>query len=77
MEVNVLFFGVIADVTKIDIKVYSNIKSIARLKLMVIDDFPEIAHYKFRISVNREFTDDDDELKNGDEVAFLPPFEGG
>jgi molybdopterin synthase sulfur carrier subunit len=77
MEVNVLFFGILAEVTKTGNKVYRNIKSITVLKLMITDDFPEIAHYKFRISVNRELVLDDVELKNGDEVAFLPPFTGG
>ncbi|MBI4055373.1 MAG: MoaD/ThiS family protein [Elusimicrobia bacterium] len=30
-----------------------------------------------RVSVNREFTDWNAEVKNGDEVAFLPPVSGG
>lgn len=77
MEVTVLFFGVLAEITKTRIKVYSEIKSIASLKLLVADDFPEIAHYKFRISVNRELITDDKLLKDGDEIAFLPPFAGG
>jgi molybdopterin synthase sulfur carrier subunit len=77
MEVTVLFFGVLAEVTKTGIKVYRDIRSIASLRLMVADGFPEIAHYKFRISVNRELISDDAILKDGDEIAFLPPFTGG
>jgi molybdopterin converting factor small subunit len=77
MEVTVLFFGVLAEVTKTGIKVYRDAKTISSLKLMVTDDFPEIAHYKFRISVNRALILIDSELKNGDEVVFLPPFSGG
>ncbi len=31
----------------------------------------------YRIAVNRAFADPDTEVRNGDEVAFLPPFSGG
>jgi molybdopterin synthase sulfur carrier subunit len=77
MEVTVLFFGVLAEVTKIGIKVYRDIKTTSALTLMVSDDFPEITHYKFRISVNGALISVDTELKDSDEVAFLPPFAGG
>lgn len=30
-----------------------------------------------RVAVNREFSDFDCEVKNGDEVAFIPPISGG
>lgn len=77
MEVKVLFFGVLAEVTRINCKYYSAIKSFADLKGRIEDEFPEIVHYSFRFSVNSEMTDREPELKNGDEVALMPPFAGG
>ena len=47
------------------------------LKIRIIDDFPEIVHYNYRIALNNEIIDGDPSLKSGDEVAFLPPFAGG
>jgi molybdopterin synthase sulfur carrier subunit len=77
MEVIVLFFGVLAEVSGTSVKHYRDVKSINDLKLRINDDFPEIVHYNFRISINNEITDDNLMLKSGDEVAFLPPFAGG
>jgi molybdopterin synthase sulfur carrier subunit len=77
MEVKVLFFGVLAEVTGTSIKHYRDVKSIGDIKLRINDDFPEIVHYYFRISLNSEITDENLLLKPGDEVALLPPFAGG
>jgi molybdopterin synthase sulfur carrier subunit len=77
MEVKVLFFGVLTEVTGTNCKHYKEVKSIADLKFRIEDDFPEIAHYDFRISLNNEIINNDPSLSNGDEVALMPPFAGG
>lgn len=77
MEVKVLFFGVLAEVSGTALKHYSDVKLISDLKLRILDDFPEIVHYNFRISHNNEITDNDRLLKSGDEIALMPPFAGG
>jgi molybdopterin converting factor small subunit len=77
MEVKVLFFGVLTEVSGTNIKHYHDVKSIGDLKLRIYDDYPEILHYNFRISLNSEITDNDLSLNSGDEIALLPPFAGG
>ena len=77
MKVKVLFFGVLSEISGTGIKFYFDVKSIEHLKQRITDDFPEIIHYKFKIALNNDFINDDAELKSEDEVAFLPPFEGG
>jgi molybdopterin synthase sulfur carrier subunit len=77
MEVKVLFFGVLAEVTGTNIKLYREVKSTGDLKHRIQDDFPEVVHYNFRISLNNEIIDNDRELNEGDEVALIPPFAGG
>jgi molybdopterin converting factor small subunit len=77
MEVKVLFFGVLSEVTKTGMKHYRDVKTIAGLKQLIQDDFPEIFHYSYRISLNNELIDNDYPLKDGDEVALMPPFSGG
>ncbi len=77
MEIQVLFFGVLAEITKTNFRHYSNIRSFDDLKLRIADEFPETVHYNYRISVNKELVSDHPVLKDGDEVAFLPPFAGG
>lgn len=77
MEVKVLFFGVLAEVTGTNCKHYRNIESIGDLRHRIEDDFPEVVHYNFRISLNNEIIDTDLKLKDEDEVALMPPFAGG
>jgi molybdopterin converting factor small subunit len=77
MEVKVLFFGVLTEVTGTAIKHYRDVKSIGSLKLRLNDDYPEIIHFDFRIALNNEMINGDHELNEGDEVALMPPFAGG
>lgn len=77
MKVTVLFFGVLSEVAGSPLKVYQEVKTLEHLKMRVADDFPESVHYSYRLAVNNELTDGDKTLKDGDEIAFLPPFAGG
>jgi molybdopterin converting factor small subunit len=77
MEISVLFFGVLAEVTKTSFRHYSNVRSFDDLKLRIEDEFPEMVHYNYRIAVNKEMLSDVPILNDGDEIAFLPPFAGG
>lgn len=77
MEITVYFFGVLSEAAKTGIKGYRDVASLSDLRLRILDDFPSILHYSFRISVNNEITDEDVPLKDGDEIALLPPFAGG
>jgi molybdopterin converting factor small subunit len=77
MKVQVLFFGVLAEVTGTAVKHYYGVASTGDLELRIHDDFPEIVHYSYRISLNNVLTDADETLKDGDELALMPPFAGG
>jgi sulfur-carrier protein len=77
MKVKVLFFGVLSEVTGNKTKYYSDVKSLEHLKKRIVDEFPDMIRYKFIISLNNEIMNSNNSLKNGDEVAFLPPFAGG
>jgi molybdopterin synthase sulfur carrier subunit len=77
MQVKVLFFGVLTDVTGTDCRHYSEVKSVNDIKLRIMDDFPEVGHYNYRISLNNEILNGDTDLKDGDEIALMPPFAGG
>jgi len=77
MGINVLFFGVLAEVAGTSFKHYSDVSTLGDLRHRIADDYPEIVHYNFRIALNNEITDREGVLKPGDEVAYLPPFAGG
>jgi sulfur-carrier protein len=77
MQVKVLFFGVLAEVTGTSCKHFSDVRTVGDLKIRIADEFPEIVHYNFRISLNNVLIDNDPELNDNDEVALMPPFAGG
>ena len=77
MQVKVLFFGVLSEVAGIDCRHYSGVKSVNDLRLIILDEFPEIEHYNYRISLNNEIINTDRPLNDRDEVALMPPFAGG
>jgi molybdopterin synthase sulfur carrier subunit len=67
----------LAEVTKTNFKHYRDITSYDDLRLRIQDEFPEIIHYNYRIALNNALINEDPELKNEDEIAFMPPFAGG
>ncbi|MFC2086086.1 MoaD/ThiS family protein [Bacteroidota bacterium] len=77
MDVKVLFFGVIADVVSQNEVSLSNVSDTDALKEALLHEYPEIAKYKYLLSVNHAIVTDRISLKDNDEVALLPPFAGG
>jgi molybdopterin synthase sulfur carrier subunit len=77
MQVKVLFFGVLSEVAGTDCRHYMEVKSIHDLNSRIMDEFPEIAHYNYRISLNNEIINSDMVLNDNDEIALMPPFAGG
>lgn len=77
MKTDILFFGILTDVTGAGSVNFEDLQDLEHLKKVVLEKFPELENYRYRISVNRVMTDKNVSLKDGDEVAFLPPFAGG
>jgi sulfur-carrier protein len=77
MKVTVLFFGVLTEITGTGTKFYNDVRNLDDLKIRVADDYPEIVHYDFMVSLNNEIISENPVLNDGDEIALLPPFAGG
>ena len=77
MKLDLLFFGVLAEeaaASSINIEYTGDIKG---LKAEVEKKYPSFAKFDYRVSVNKTLVNENLMLKDGDEVAFLPPFAGG
>ena len=77
MKVDVLFFGVLTDVSNVNKLVISDVKNIEGLRSELQNRYPDLGKYTFQISVNREIIRTNKTLRDGDEIALLPPFAGG
>ena len=81
MRINIRLFAKLRDITDADhllrdIPIGSTTKVVWQL---LVDEFPELTNYTAVIStaINEDYARMDVVLKEGDEVAFLPPVSGG
>ena len=77
MKIKILVFGILADrIGQTTIETSSR-KSVGELREFLVSEYPQLENLRYSISVNRQISDDDKQIKGGDEVALLPPFAGG
>lgn len=76
MDISVLFLGVLAEVTGTHRKHYRDVNSFTDLMHRIGDDYPELVNHQFLITVNKRLVNEEPVLRDGDEVAYLPPFAG-
>ena len=77
MNVNVLFFGALVEVTKVSSMVLNDVANSEEAIELLHKKFPMLCHYKFSMALNQNFLTDSENLNDGDELALLPPFAGG
>jgi len=81
--ITVKFFAMLRNLAGAEGKDYevSGPISLDELKGRITEDFPALREViegrSVLISINQEFAPRDAVVKDGDEVAFLPPFSGG
>lgn len=77
MTVRVLFFGVLAERAGAAEKRYEAVTDTGSLEARIAEEIEGLQEYSYMISVNRQAIKGNTPLRDGDEVAFLPPFAGG
>lgn len=77
MKIIILFYGVLKKTTGRKFRIYEDVKSVDDLKTAISVDYPEFDDYRFMFSLNNKFIGENTALKDGDEIALVPPFEGG
>ncbi|HYK45671.1 MAG TPA: MoaD/ThiS family protein [Parafilimonas sp.] len=76
MQVNVMVFGQIAEITgnsNFVIDVADTDQLINKLNSL----YPTLQNAKYAVAVNRQIIRKNTEIINGSEIAILPPFSGG
>ena len=79
MKVQVLFFGATADESgerEINIELNENAKA-ADAFGEIVGKFPRLARHKLLFAVNQEYSNGDEIIKSGDELAVFTAVSGG
>lgn len=80
MILNTKYFGLIADITKKkeeQLQIEVNQISVASLKKMMEDNYPDLKKTSYSVAVNQTMVGVETNLNEKDVIAFLPPFAGG
>jgi len=77
MEINVLLFGQLTDVTGESCIKITEVTDTAELVQQLGKNYPGLKSLEYSIAVNKEIVGQNRLLKDNDEVALLPPFSGG
>lgn len=77
MEVKMLAFGKIADITGQKEWNFQDIADTATLRKKLEEEYPTLQQMKYQLAVNKKLANGEVALENGAEVALLPPYSGG
>lgn len=79
MKVQVLFFGATADAVgkrEIEIDLPESAKAAEAFK-KILKDFPSLENHKLLFAVNQEYSNGDEIVRDGDELAVFTAVSGG
>ena len=77
MQVKILIFGQIADITGTNNLTFENVNDTEELLKRLKNDYPALIDSKFAIAVNKRIIKENTALPNNSTIALLPPFSGG
>jgi molybdopterin synthase sulfur carrier subunit len=76
MQINIIIFGQLCDLLGENLEL-NNINDTDSLTKELNDRYPELAHSKYMMAVNKKLVTGNTFLTNNSTVALLPPFSGG
>ncbi len=77
MEIEVLFFGEIAEIVGENKLIFSSVSNSDELTASLMEKYPKLQKISFQIARNNQLINENQDLVNNDVLAFLPPFAGG
>lgn len=80
MTITLKYFGLLVDITRKKEEVLSMEESkvsVSFLKFKMETTYPELENTNYSIAVNQSMSSLDNNIKDQDVIAFLPPFAGG
>ncbi len=77
MQIELLFFGSLTDVTIVSRLIVENMADTQQLKAYLEERYPALQSAKYFMAVNQQMVQQTHALQPGDVVALMPPFSGG
>jgi molybdopterin synthase sulfur carrier subunit len=77
MEINVMLFGQIVDITGNSTITVNDVADTNELIQKLHSLYPALANTKYAIAVDKQIINENILLNNNNTVALLPPFSGG
>ncbi len=77
MQINVLLFGQLVDITGSATITLKDVRDTNELIQQLHSFYPALKNMKYAIAVNKQIISGNIRLDNNIEVALLPPFSGG
>ncbi len=77
MEIQLLAFGQIIDITGKSVWKMSGIKNTEDLIKNLEQEFPVLSNTRYAIAVNKKIVQENTRINENDTIALLPPFSGG
>lgn len=78
MEVKLKYFGMIAEITNCTDELFPfDGNTLEDLKNRIEEKYPSIQSKTYQFALNQSLSNLESKVRNGDEIAFLPPFAGG
>ncbi|MFT3679682.1 MAG: MoaD/ThiS family protein [Ferruginibacter sp.] len=77
MQVNILLFGQLTDITGTGNMVLEDMADTNAVTRKLEEQFPALAHSKYVMAVDKKVISGNTILNNNSTVALLPPFSGG
>ena len=77
MEIRLLSFGQVTDITGKDTLKIPDVKNTDELNQFLAKAWPQLESIKYSIAVNKKIIQENTQLHDQDTVAILPPFSGG
>ena len=77
MEINIIAFGQIVELTGMQSWKISGVKNTDELMRKLAEQFPSLPKINFIMAVNKNVIINNTELNPNDTVALLPPYSGG
>ena len=77
MDINVIIFGKLVDITGSSTLTINNVIDTAQLNEQLQNRFPGLSTYPYIIAVDKEIVHENTLLHHHNTVALLPPYAGG